>query len=126
MKENKLIGHLLLFPVSIKTNDSIIKTLSLGPIAVHPNYQRLGVGKKLIKKGMIIAKIKNYESIIVIGHPEYYPKFGFRKSNEFKIKLSKEYSKVPKEAFMILELEKNCLKNVEGTVQFPEEYLEAM
>jgi predicted N-acetyltransferase YhbS len=126
IKNDKIIGHLLLFPLTIKTDNSQLKTLSLGPIAVLPENQKQGVGKELVKKGIEVAKRKGFKSIIVIGHKEYYPKFGFRKSAEYKISLPRRYSKVPSEAFMILELEKDCLKEVGGEIVFPKEYDEAM
>ena len=126
VKDEKIIGHVLLFPLFIKTDNSQVKTLSLGPMAVLPEHQKRGVGKELIKKGIEVAKKKGFKSIVVIGHKGYYPKFGFRKSAEYKLRLPEKYSKIPSEAFMILELEKNCLKEVLGEVQFPKEYDEAM
>ncbi|MBR9678943.1 MAG: N-acetyltransferase [Nanoarchaeota archaeon] len=128
IKKNKIVGHLLLFPIFIETNSSRIKTLSLGPIAVLPEYQKQGVGKSLVKEGIEKAIKHGFKSIVVIGHPKYYPKFGFKRATNYKVKMPKKYeNKIDNpNAFMILKLEKNSLKNIEGTLVFPEEFDDAM
>ena len=77
------------------------------------------VGSKLIEYGIKAAKKAGYTSIIVLGHPGYYPRFGFVPASTFGIKPPFE---VPDTAFMALELLPNSLKGKQGTVKYPKEY----
>ncbi len=90
-------------------------------MCVHPDYQRKGIGSKLVKEGLKRAREKGYRSVIVIGHPEYYPRFGFSKASKFDIKAPFD---VPDNAFMALELVENALENVKGIVEYPKPFLE--
>lgn len=108
------VGYSLLFPLTPEI-------LSLGPVAVSPSYQRQGIGGKLIKKGIQVATELNYSLSIVIGHPEYYPRFGFKKASLFNI--SSNYKKVPDEAFLVCFLKRSIDKKFIGTkITFPSEY----
>ena len=88
-------------------NDKVIsqkneyETLSLAPMSVLPNYQKMGIGSKLIEYGIKAAKKAGYSSIIVLGHSDYYPRFGFVPASTFGIKSPFE---VHDNAFMALEL----------------------
>ena len=88
-------------------------------MAVLPDYQRRGIGRQLVQEGLIIAKDKGFNSVIVVGHPEYYPKFGFRPASLWKIRPPFD---LPDNVFMALELEEGALKNVTGIVQYPVEF----
>ena len=95
--ENEIIGHILFHPITINSNENKYNSLSLAPMSVIPQYQNKGIGSKLVIKGLDSAKKLNYKSVIVLGHPEYYPKFGFKnvKENLFKVKFknhSSEYT----------------------------------
>jgi len=106
-------------------NDKVIsqkseyEALSLAPMSVLPNYQKIGIGSKLIEHGIKAAKKAGYDSIIVLGHSDYYPRFGFVPASNFGIKPPFE---VPDTAFMGLELLSNSLKGKEGKVKYPKEY----
>ncbi len=93
----------------------MIKSLALAPVSVLPEYQNKGIGKDLIHKALEQAKELGHQSIVVLGHPEYYPKFGFEKASQWGIEASFE---VPDEAFMAIELYKNSLENVSGIVEY--------
>jgi putative acetyltransferase len=79
----------------------------------------MGIGSKLIEYGIKAAKKAGYGSIIVVGHSDYYPRFGFVPASTFGIKPPFE---VPDNAFMALELLPNSLKGKQGTVKYPKEY----
>lgn len=121
--DDEIIGHILFYPVEIQSGASGFLTLSLGPMGVVPEYQRRGVGSQLVAKGLKAARALNHESVIVVGHPDYYPKFGFKPASQWKIKVPFE---VPDEAFMALELVEGGLKGKSGTVAYPPEFAEAM
>lgn len=119
-KENKIVGHILFTKIKIKNNfGGTHNSLALAPMAVLPEHQKQGIGGQLITKGFTIAKNLNYKSIIVLGHENYYPKFGFRPAKKWNIKSP---FKVPSNVFMALELEKDGLKNISGTVIYAKEF----
>jgi predicted N-acetyltransferase YhbS len=121
--DNKIVGHILFFPVAITNDWGKNITLSLGPMAVHPDFQKKGIGSKLINEGFKIARKLGYQSSIVVGHPSYYPRFGFKPARNWYIRLSFD---VPDEAFMAIELTPNALKKCSGMIEYPKEFLEAM
>jgi len=120
--EGKIVGHILFYPVTIRSADSEFLSLSLGPMAVIPELQRLGIGSQLVSEGLQAAKRLGHRSVIVLGHPEYYPRFGFKPASRWNIKAPFD---APDEAFMALELVAGELKDKGGTVEYPEEFTDA-
>lgn len=121
--KHKIVGHILFYPIKIRNKANKCTVLSLAPIAVHPEYQNKGIGSKLIKRGLDIAKKLDFKVVIVVGHPKYYPRFGFTPAKNWGIKLPFD---VPDDVFLALELKENTLKNCSGIVEFPKEYFDAM
>jgi putative acetyltransferase len=121
--DNEVVGHILFFPIKIKNNSEIAISLSLGPIAIHPNFQNKGIGSKLVVEGLKKAKKLGFTSVIVLGHPNYYPRFGFQPASKWKIRLQMD---VPDEAFMAVELKQDSLNKCSGIVEYPNEFLDAM
>lgn len=119
--DNEMIGHILFYPVIIKSENTKYKSLALAPMSVIPKYQRKGVGTKLVIEGLNIATKLGYESVIVLGHSEYYPKFGFKPASKWNIKAPFE---VPDNVFLALELKANSLKDKSGIVEYPKEFNE--
>jgi len=115
----RIIGHILFSKIKI-SGSSIFESLALAPMAVVPDFQRKGIGAKLIVAGISKAKELNFGSIIVLGHKDYYPRFGFQKASKWNIKCPFE---IPDEAFMAMELSENALKNKSGTVIYPNEFM---
>lgn len=119
--DNKIIGHILLSKALIKDVNKDIETLALAPLAVLPEYQSNGIGKKLINEAIEKAKSLGYKSIVVLGHENYYPKFGFKKASNYGIKAPFD---VPDEAYMVLELLPNALNEVNGVVEYSQAFFE--
>lgn len=117
----EVVGHILLSKIKIVNENQKIESLALAPLAVLPEYQNKGVGKLLIHEALAKAKQLNHGSVIVMGHPAYYPKFAFKTAADFGINPPFE---VPKEAFMAIELEENALNNVSGVVEYPSVFFE--
>ena len=115
--EDKAAGHILFTPVELTGNKNKLKLIGLAPMAVLQKYQNQGIGTQLVKAGIELCKSKDYDAIVVLGHPNYYPRFGFVPSVAHGIK--SEYE-VPDEAFMILELKKNSLKGNQGVIKYHE------
>ncbi|MCU9602117.1 GNAT family N-acetyltransferase [Pallidibacillus thermolactis] len=118
---NKQVGHILLSKIKIKNDDQVVESLALAPVSVLPEYQNQGVGKLLISESLKKAKELRFNSVVVLGHPEYYPKFGFKKASTWGIKAPFE---VPDEAFMAIELGENTLDKVSGVVEYPSVFFE--
>lgn len=116
----KVIGHILFTKINIQNDEgNIYHSLALAPIAVLPQYQKRQVGSQLISYGLIKAKELGHKSVIVLGHEHYYPKFGFVAAEKWKIKAPFD---VPVNVFMGIELVKDGLNGVTGTVQYPKEF----
>ena len=117
--EDKIIGHILLSKNLIDTEDKKVESLALAPISVLPEYQNKGVGRKLIQQALTIAEKLDFESVIVMGHEAYYPKFGFKKH---LISIQAPFE-IPDELLMAIELKDNGLDHVSGVIQYSNAFL---
>jgi len=111
----RIVGHILFSKIKI-IRSSVFMTLALAPMAVIPAFQKHGIGSDLIKKGMAKAKELGFDSIIVLGHKDYYPKSGFEIASKWNIKSPFE---VPDEAFMAFELTEKALEGKAGIIKYP-------
>ncbi|AGZ25577.1 MULTISPECIES: GNAT family N-acetyltransferase [Staphylococcus] len=121
VNEDKIIGHILLSKIWIDTEDKKVESLALAPISVLPEYQNKGVGRKLIQQALTIAEKLDFESVIVMGHEAYYPKFGFKKASHWGIQAPFE---IPDELLMAIELKDNSLDHVSGVIQYSNAFFE--
>ncbi|WP_432202634.1 GNAT family N-acetyltransferase [Staphylococcus warneri] len=119
--EDKIIGHILLSKILIDTEDKKVESLALAPISVLPEYQNKGVGRKLIQQALTIAEKLDFESVIVMGHEAYYPKFGFKKASHWGIQAPFE---IPDELLMAIKLKDNGLDHVSGVIQYSNAFFE--
>ncbi|WP_152655771.1 GNAT family N-acetyltransferase [Oceanobacillus sp. CFH 90083] len=119
--QGDIIGQILFSEITIENNEQVTEALALAPVSVHPDYQKQGIGSRLMKEGLEKAKAAGFRSVIVLGHADYYPRFGFKPANLWGIKAPFD---VPDEAFMILELEPDALKHVNGVVQYSDAFSE--
>lgn len=118
---NKIVGHIILTKLKIKNEKNEFDSLALAPVSVLPEYQGKGIGGMLIKEAHKRAKELGHQSIVLLGHEKYYPKFGYKQADNFGIKLPFD---VPKENCMAIELTQNGLDGVGGTVEYPKEFNE--
>src|SRR5665647_3709714 len=86
-------------------------------MSVRPEFQKQGIGSELIREGLKTCLQLGYDSVIVLGHPEYYPKFGFKQADTWGIK---DPFGAPAEAFMALELKEGALEGASGMLEYPE------
>jgi len=114
---NNVVGHILFTPAKLENSE--IKIAGLAPMAVKPEFQHTGIGSALVEYGLNECKSNGYQAVVVLGHPNYYPKFGFTPSINFKIK--SEYD-VPDEVFMIKELIPNSLDGLSGMLKYHKEF----
>lgn len=117
----EIVGFVLLTKIKIVNNDLQKTSLALAPIAILKKYQGKGIGGKLILEAHQRAKELGFDSVILLGHEKYYPKFGYKMTKNYGIKLPFD---VPDENCMLIELTENALKEVTGIVEYPKEFYE--
>lgn len=116
-----VVGHILLTKIKIKNEKGMFDSLALAPVSVLPDYQGKGIGGQLILAAHKKAKALGHQSIVLLGHSDYYPKFGYKRADLYDIELPFD---VPKENVMVIELTKNGLTGVSGMVEYPEAFFE--
>ena len=121
--DGKVVGHILFSPAVIEGRHGRLVGSGLAPLAVLPEYQRKGIGTQLMQTAIARIKEGGCPYIIVIGHPEYYARFGFEQAKQFGI--SSEWD-VPDKAFMILVLDRKVMNGITGVARYREEWAEAM
>lgn len=113
---NRIVGHIMFTKLKVGTTIQ----LALAPLAVLPAYQKLGIGGKLIAAGHKIAKQLGYDYSILIGHPTYYPRFGYVNAAHFAIKAPFE---LPEDVFMAFDLKGTSIP-LNAEVEYPKEFFE--
>ncbi|MBD2843558.1 N-acetyltransferase [Paenibacillus sp. IB182496] len=117
-----IVGHVLLSKAEVVEGDKQHEVIVLAPIAVRPNYQKQGIGKQLINEGIKRCSELGFYVVLLIGHPEYYPKFGFKPARKFNLELTQ--FKVPNEVFMVNELKEHELMKIKGELRYPKAFFE--
>jgi putative acetyltransferase len=108
-----IVGHILFSDLSIVTGTGIVPALSLAPMAVLPEFQRRGIGSALVQRGLEVCHEQGHRIVIVLGHPDFYPHFGF--ASKLARPLASSFSG---EAWMALELTPGALDAVSGRVEY--------
>ncbi len=113
--DRKVVGHILFTPVSIRGEHERSDAIGLGPMAVHPDHQRCGIGTELVRAGLQACVRQSHPVVFVLGHPEYYPRFGFRPAPPLGLRFrSPEFDP----AFMVAELVPGALSDRKGWVEY--------
>jgi len=115
----ELVGHIAFTRLTLGMQRLPCLGAGLGPMAVLPTRQRQGVGSLLVRNGLDHCRGLGVQWVVVVGHPGYYPRFGFVPANRFGICCAYE---VPDEAFMAIELGARGLEGVTGTVHYEQEF----
>lgn len=121
IKNNEIVGHIAFSPVTIESDQATVNAVGLAPMAVSPEFQRSGIGSQLVEEGLNRIRTAEHDLVVVLGHPEYYPRFGFVPAKKYGIRWEQD---APEEAFMIKELREGALKEVRGTVKYRPEFNE--
>ena len=118
-EDDHVVGHILFSPVTIDPGRAGLKGVGLAPMAVLSEYQGRGVGSLLVRAGLAACREAGYDCVVVLGHPEYYLRFGFIRASDYGLR--SEYD-VRSEAFMLIELREGALRGVTGTVRYQPEF----
>ncbi|MBO9600252.1 MAG: N-acetyltransferase [Cohnella sp.] len=120
--DGRVAGHLLLSKAAVVNEEDANDVIVLAPIAVLPEYQRQGIGSQLITEGLLRCKELGFGLVLLIGHPAYYPKFGFKPARPIGLEL-KQFE-VPDDVFMVYEVLENTRRRIEGELQYPKAFFE--
>ena len=123
LMQNEVVGHILFTPVIVEGEDSMLQGMALAPMAVLPEYQRQGIGSALVRTGIEKLKKRQCPFIIVLGHAEYYPRFGFEPASRYGIRSEWE---VPDDAFMILVIGEFGMRGGMALAKYRPEFAESM
>ena len=119
----RVVGHVLFTPVVIERAGGTIAGFGLGPMAVVPDRQRAGIGSTLACEGIARLRRAGSPFVVVLGHPGYYPRFGFEPASRYGVRCP--WSQVPDEAFMILVLDPAISSAMAGLARYRPEFDEA-
>lgn len=117
--EGLIVGHILFSPVTIETATGLRRGLGLAPLAVVPERQGQGIGSLLAEEGLKQCRAEGHSFVVVLGHADYYPRFGFVPASRFGIK--SEYD-VADENFMACELQPGALRDGGGLARYEPEF----
>jgi putative acetyltransferase len=117
--DGAVVGHVLLSPVSVEGRSFARSPFGLGPVGVLPGLQRGGVGQALCRAGIDACRQAGAPFVVVLGHPPYYPRFGFVPAVRFGLTFA---DAPPRDAFMALELEPGALASSGGKVRYAPEF----
>ena len=109
-----VVGHIMFSPVELNGHPEL-KIMGLAPLAVAPVFQRTGIGSALVRAGLEQCRRLDCGAVVVLGHPGYYPRFGFAVAARYGVGC--EYD-APEDAFMLIELQPGCLRGATGTVTY--------
>jgi putative acetyltransferase len=117
LRDGRVVGHILFSRVTIRRGLDAVPVLALAPMAVVPDCQRRGIGSALVRSGLEEARRLGHRVVVVVGHPDYYPRFGFAPAARRGIRAP---FGAPDDAFMLLELEPGGLADASGAeVEYP-------
>lgn len=117
--DGKPVGHILFSTITIEGVKHRHRSLALAPVAVLPQWQNKGVGRRLVEEGLALARQSGFDSVVVLGHELYYPKFGFKPASLWRIVAP---FPVPENNFMAMPLRPEGLDGVSGVVKYSEPF----
>ena len=110
-----VVGHIMFSPLVVET----IQGAGLGPMAVRPSHQRQGIGSRLVEEGVARLRASGCPFIVVLGHPEFYPRFGFRPAATYGVTCEWD---VASEAFMVALLDPAAGDRLRGMARYRAEF----
>lgn len=118
--EGMVVGHILFTPVTVDMGERQCEGMGLAPMAVPPERQRQGIGSRLVERGLQILRERHCPFVVVVGHPTYYPRFGFTPASGQG--LDSQWPGMPDEAFMALVLDEDAMRGVRGVARYRPEF----
>jgi putative acetyltransferase len=119
VRAGQVVGHILFSPVTVGSPSGDFSAIGLAPMAVLPDRQRRGIGSRLVRAGLDELRRAGHEIVVVLGHPAYYPRFGFVRASTHGIRWEQD---VPDDVFLLLELRPGALAGRGGVVRYRPEF----
>ncbi len=119
VSEGEVLGHIAFSPVTIVDGERSATALGLAPVGVLPDYQSRGIGAALIRAALQECQRSGHSVVILLGHPEYYPRFGFVPGSVHGVRYA---APVPDEAFMVWGADEESLTNIAGVAHYSPEF----
>lgn len=117
--KSRIVGHILLTEAVIANEQARQPILALAPLSVLPEFQRRGIGSRLIREAHLRAEILDYTAIVLLGHQDYYPRFGYLPARNYNITFPFD---APDENCMVKILQPGALDGISGQVVYPEAF----
>ena len=115
-----VVGHILFTPATIERDARRVVGMGLAPLAIAPQRQSEGIGSELVRRGLEILRERKCPFVVVLGHPDFYPRFGFERASTHG--LTCQWEGVPDEAFMVLILDPQAMRGVSGVARYRSEF----
>ena len=112
--DGSVVGHIVFSPVTVESAAGVREGLGLAPVAVHPEHQRSGIGSALVREGLEACRRVGCPFAVVLGHPTYYPRFGFRRGSDSG--LASEFG--GDDSFLVIEFQPGPLPPAGGFVRY--------
>ena len=119
-EDDAVVGHVLFTSVVVESAGQRVLGMGLAPMAVLPHRQRQGIGSQLVRRGLDILRERGCPFVVVVGHPEFYPRFGFEPASIHG--LASQWQGVPDAAFMVLVLNEHAMTGVSGVAKYRDEF----
>lgn len=118
--EGRVVGHILFTPVVVEGSAGEVTGMGLAPMAVLPGRQRNGIGSELVRSGLELLREDGCPFVIVLGHPDYYPRFGFDRASRHGLR--SQWDGVPDDAFMVMLFDPDILPDGGGIARYRDEF----
>lgn len=119
-EDEGVVGHILFTPVTVDCDGRRVVGMGLAPMAVRPERQRQGVGTALVTRGLEVLRARGCPFVVVVGHPEYYPRFGFVPAST--LGLTSQWEGMPDATVMAVVLDAGAMTGVSGVARYREEF----
>jgi putative acetyltransferase len=118
--DGEVVGHILFTPVTVEAGSRRVEGMGLAPMAVRPDRQREGIGSALVRYGLDLLRSRGCPFVIVLGHPSFYPRFGFELASRHALR--SQWEGIPDEAFMVRVLDPTAMVGVAGVARYRPEF----
>jgi putative acetyltransferase len=119
-EDDTIVGYIFFTPVLVESAERRVLGMALAPMAVLPDRQRRGIGSQLVRRGLNILRDRGCPFVVLVGHPEFYPRFGFEPCSAHGI--TSQWEGIPDNAFMILVLDAQTMTGVSGVAKYRKEF----